>query len=130
MPRICVFDVNETLLDLRALDPQFVRVFGDVGVRQAWFTQMLQNAFVPPITGPSRVFGRLQPAALEMGAGGRDVRMVEEYDWDIGGGLRVGCAAALVARPGMVLDPLVERPDVVGADLLEVAEYILEREGR
>ncbi len=31
--------------------------------------------------------------------------------------------------PGMVLDPLVERPDVVGADLLEVAERILECEG-
>jgi hypothetical protein len=26
MPRICVFDVNETLLDLRALDSYFVRV--------------------------------------------------------------------------------------------------------
>lgn len=35
MPRICVFDVNETLLDLRALDPQFERVFGDASVRPA-----------------------------------------------------------------------------------------------
>lgn len=26
MPRICVFDVNETLLDLHALDPQFARI--------------------------------------------------------------------------------------------------------
>jgi hypothetical protein len=29
----------------------------------------------------------------------------------------------------MVLDPLVERPDIVGADLREVAEQILERDG-
>jgi hypothetical protein len=28
----------------------------------------------------------------------------------------------------MVLDPLVERPDVVGADLMEVADRILEAE--
>jgi len=35
MPRICVFDVNETLLDLRALDAQFARVFGDANLRQA-----------------------------------------------------------------------------------------------
>jgi 2-haloacid dehalogenase len=35
---------------------------------------------------------------------------------------------AFVARPGMVLDPLAERPDVVGADLREVADQILERE--
>ena len=33
MSRICVFDVNETLLDLRALDPHFERTFGDASVR-------------------------------------------------------------------------------------------------
>ncbi len=59
MPRICVFDVNETLLDLLALDPQFARVFSDASVRQAWFTQMLQGAFVTTITGPYRDFARL-----------------------------------------------------------------------
>jgi 2-haloacid dehalogenase len=37
MTRVCVFDVNETLLDLKALDAQFARVFGDANVRQAWF---------------------------------------------------------------------------------------------
>jgi 2-haloacid dehalogenase len=42
--------------------------------------------------------------------------------------MRAGCAAAFVARPGMVLDPLVERPDVIGVDLREVAESILEAE--
>ena len=34
MPRVCVFDVNETLLDLRALDPAFAQVFGDAAVRR------------------------------------------------------------------------------------------------
>ena len=29
MPRVIVFDVNETLLDVRALGPHFRRVFGD-----------------------------------------------------------------------------------------------------
>jgi 2-haloacid dehalogenase len=41
MSRICVFDVNETLLDLRALDSHFEHVFGDATVRQAWFAQLL-----------------------------------------------------------------------------------------
>jgi len=224
MPRICVFDVNETLLDLRALDVQFARVFGDAGVHQAWFTQMLQNAFVATITGPYRDFGQLGAAALDMVAARRsvtitqeekkailgemrrlpphpetqralahlrqagmrlvtltnstaqvaeaqmanaglsgyfeqifsadavqrlkpapeayrmvadrlgvaigDLRLIAAHAWDIAGALRVGCAAAFVARPGMVLDPLVERPDVVGGDVLEVAAHILEREGR
>ena len=34
-------------------------------------------------------------------------------------------AGAFVARPGKVLDPLAERPYVVGAELAEVADGIL-----
>ena len=32
--RIIVFDVNETLLDIGALTPQFQRLFGNAGVAQ------------------------------------------------------------------------------------------------
>ncbi len=67
--------------------------------------------------------------ADRLGVAIRDLRLIAAHAWDIAGALRAGCAAAFVARPGMVLDPLVERPDVVGADLREVAERILEREG-
>jgi hypothetical protein len=35
MRRVQVFDVNETLLDLAAMDLHFERVFGDAGVRPA-----------------------------------------------------------------------------------------------
>jgi len=222
MARVCVFDVNETLLDLGALDPHFERVFGDAGVRRAWFLQLLQSALVATVTGAYSDFGKIGGAALEMVAeregvnlsdedrqkilGGmrelpphpevtegldllRDaglrlatltnstqrvaeaqmensglhdyferilsadsvrrlkpapepyrmaaeslgveagqVRLVAAHAWDVAGALRAGCAAAFVARPGMVLDPLVERPDVVGADLREVADRILEIE--
>jgi hypothetical protein len=41
------------------------------------------------------------------------------------GAIYAGCAAAFVARPGMVLNPLFERPDVVGSDLREVTDEIL-----
>jgi 2-haloacid dehalogenase len=222
MARVCVFDVNETLLDLGALDPHFERAFGDAGVRRAWFSQLLQSAFVATITGAYSDFGTIGGAALEMVAeregvrlsdedkqkilggmgelpphpevaesldhlrdaglrlatltnstqqaaeaqmnnsGLRDyfeqvlsadaverlkpapepyrmaaqslgvevagIRLVTAHAWDVAGALRVGCAAAFVARPGMVLDPLVERPDVVGADLREVVDRILEIE--
>jgi 2-haloacid dehalogenase len=33
MPRVIVFDVNETLLDTRALDPLFTRIFGAARAR-------------------------------------------------------------------------------------------------
>jgi len=222
MARVCVFDVNETLLDLGALDPHFERVFGDAGVRRAWFLQLLQSALVATVTDTYSDFGQVGGAALEMVAeregvdlsdedrqkilggmrelpphpevpeslgrlrdaglrlatltnstqqvaeaqmetsGLRDyfeqilsadsvrrlkpapepyrmaaessgvevgqVRLVAAHAWDVAGAMRAGCAAAFVARPGMVLDPLVERPDVVGADLREVADRILEIE--
>ena|SRR3712207_2014544 len=224
MARVCVFDVNETLLDLGPLDPHFERVFGDAGVRRAWFLQLLQSALVATVTDAYSDFGQVGAAALEMVAeregvdvsdedrqkilGGmqelpphpevaksldrlrdaglrlatltnstrqvaeaqvgnselRDyfeqilsaddvkrlkpapepyrmaaeslgveidgVRLVAAHAWDVAGALRAGCAAAFVARPGMVLDPLVDRPDVVGADLRQVTDRILQIESR
>ena len=220
MKRVCVFDVNETLLDLAALDPLFERVFGDGAVRRLWFNQMLQSAFVSTITDAYVTFGeaagaalrmteerqgvevseddrqeiltglrnlpphpevaqsldrlreegfrlatltnstqevaeaqlenagltdrferilsadtakRLKPApapyrmaARSLGVPEREVRLVAAHAWDGAGALRAGCVAAFVAR--QPFDPLVERPDVVGGDLGEVAAGIIAAE--
>ena len=220
MKRVCVFDVNETLLDLAALDPLFERVFGDASVRRLWFNQMLQSAFVATMTDAYVTFGESAAAALRMteerqgaevseddrqeilsglrnlpphpevpesldrlleagfrlatltnstqevaeaqieNAGltdrfeqilsadtakrlkpapapyrmaaraleipERGMRLVAAHAWDVAGALRAGCAAAFVAR--QPFDPLVERPDVVGADLAEVADGIIAAE--
>lgn len=222
MQHICVFDVNETLLDLRALDPHFEQAFGDAQVRQAWFTQLLQTAFVSTLLGEYRDFGSIGASALEMIAmrqgvtltpqmrtrllqgmrqlpphadvwdglerlrdGGLrlvaltnsteqlaqeqiryaglhdyferifsadtvrrlkpapepyqmvaeqlgvvigQLRLIAVHSWDIAGALHAGCAGAFVSRNGMVLDPLFVPPDIVGADLREVADRILEKE--
>jgi 2-haloacid dehalogenase len=220
--RVLVFDVIETLLDLRALDPAFEAVFGDPAVRQQWFQQMLQSALVATVTDAYHDFTQLGRAALQMTAGRRgvelspedqqrilgtvrklpahpdvadglarlrdagfrmaaltnstaevaeaqleqaglrhffeqalsadmakrlkpareayhlaaqrlgaqpgDLRLIAAHAWDVTGAMRAGCAAAFVARPNMVLDPAGEQPDVVGADLREVAEAIIARE--
>jgi len=76
MARVCVFDVNETLLDLKALDEHFGRVFGDAGVRQVWFAQMIQSALVATVTDAYADFGALGGAALDMMAARRDIRLV------------------------------------------------------
>jgi 2-haloacid dehalogenase len=55
-----------------------------------------------------------------------DVRLVAAHAWDVAGALAAGCRAAFVARPGMVLSPMGEPPDIVGADVGEVAGRILE----
>jgi 2-haloacid dehalogenase len=60
-----VFDVNETLLDLAALDPHFERAFGDPGAREAWFQQLIQSALVTIATGRYHQFGTIAKAALD-----------------------------------------------------------------
>jgi 2-haloacid dehalogenase len=88
MSRIYVFDVNETLLDLHALDPLFAETFGDAVARREWFSQMLQLAFVSTITHEYRDFGMLGAAALEMLASRRGLSLQTERRNALLGGLR------------------------------------------
>ena len=219
MPNVIVFDVNETMLDLQALDPHFARVFGDANVRRQWFQQFVQNFLITIVLGRYVEFGTVGRGALDMvaerlgkkltdddrkrilgtirelppypevreslerlkAAGLRlgtltnstrqvaevqmqnaglidlfehvlsadevkrlkpaaepyrmaaerfgvpisEVRLVAAHAWDVAGAISVGCKAAFVARPGMVLDPLHAQPDIVGRDLREVATKII-----
>ena len=68
-------------------------------------------------------------AAERLGVPVGEVRLIAAHAWDIAGATQAGCATAFVARPGKVLDPLVERPEIVGANLTEVAEAILTVDG-
>ena len=61
-----VFDVNETLLDLRALDPAFAEHFGPGNFRTEWFNELLKLAFVTTIVGRYSDFGIIGRAALEV----------------------------------------------------------------
>lgn len=67
-------------------------------------------------------------AAKCLGVGTGGIRLVAAHSWDVVGAMSAGCAAAFIARPGMVLDPLGETPDVTGADLRQVADRILDVE--
>ena len=68
MATVLAFDVNETLLDLRALDPLFDDVLGDAALRPQWFATMLQLSFVGGLTGHYVDFSTAQRAALRMTA--------------------------------------------------------------
>lgn len=67
-PLVVTFDVNETLLDLAALDPLFEEHLGSATLRQTWFATMLQVAFVGGLTGRYVDFTSAQTAALHMTA--------------------------------------------------------------
>jgi len=51
-PSICVFDVNETLLDIEHLAPLFQRLFGDGKILREWFGQLILYSNVITLSGP------------------------------------------------------------------------------
>ena len=91
MPRWCVFDVNETLLDVAPLDPFFARLFGDAQarqVRQEWFEQMIQSALTSTVIGAYVPFGTIGGAALSMGANRRSVSLPPDAISELTQGIR------------------------------------------
>lgn len=88
MPRTIVFDVNETLLDLSALDPLFEKHFGDAAVRGEWFTQVLLTAMTTTLVGEYADFAQVGAAALGMVAERRKVRLSDEQVKEILQGMR------------------------------------------
>ena len=78
---VLAFDVNETLLDLRALDAPFAAAFGDAALRPQWFALMLQVAFVGGLTRSYVDFTTAQRSALAMLAKRQKVTLsVEQQD--------------------------------------------------
>ena len=78
MPMVCVFDVNETLLDVAALDPFFAGLFGETGTRGEWFEQMIQSALTSTVTDSYADFATVGGAALRMIAARRSVTLPAE----------------------------------------------------
>ena len=53
------------------------------------------------------------------------VRLVAAHSWDVSGALAAGAKAAFVARQGLVPSPIGTQPDLVVADLRELARYLV-----
>ena len=68
MPRVIVFDLMGTLLDLRALDTYFERFFEDAAVRKEWFMQTLQLAMTATLTNAYEDFRVQADTGLEITA--------------------------------------------------------------
>ncbi len=79
MRPILLFDVNETLLDLRALDTHFEEKLGSAALRPLWFAQMLQLSFVGGLIHRYINFTDAQLAALDMVAERANV-VISEVD--------------------------------------------------
>jgi len=66
VPSICVFDVNETLLDIEFIGPLFQRLFGDSKVLRDWFGQLILYSEAITLSGPYTTFFTLGQGVLKM----------------------------------------------------------------
>jgi 2-haloacid dehalogenase len=78
MRPVIAFDLNGTVLDLSALDPYFLRTFGDAEARREWFIELIQSTMVVTITGSFVDFPTLGKNALETLAARRDAMLGSE----------------------------------------------------
>ncbi len=78
MPRVIVFDIIGTLLNLQTMDPHFERFFGDAAVRKEWFTQTLQLGMAAVLTNSYEDFGVHADTGLEITARRYKVSMLGE----------------------------------------------------
>jgi 2-haloacid dehalogenase len=88
MAKTIVFDVNETMLDLRALDPIFQRHFGDASVRGQWFGQVLLTSMTITLVGDYADFAKVGGAALAMVCERRGVSLGDAERGEIVKGMR------------------------------------------
>src|SRR5258708_5873805 len=77
-PKVLVFDVNQTMLDLNALRPQFARVFGDGKLLDEWFPLLLHYSLVVTVADAYADFGTVGRAVLEMLASTKGVKLSSE----------------------------------------------------
>jgi 2-haloacid dehalogenase len=63
--------------------------------------------------------------ARELGVDPQEICLVAAHDWDVTGAMAAGWSAAFVARPRMVLNPLLPKPPIIGATVLDVAQQII-----
>jgi 2-haloacid dehalogenase len=76
---LAVFDVNETLLDLAALDDMFAELTGSAAARQEWFDLLIHTALTVTATGAYRPFAEIAGACLTT-VGARYGRTVTQAD--------------------------------------------------
>ncbi len=87
-PRTLVFDVNETLLDLKGLGPAFAEVFGSTEPMGEWFARMLHGSLVANATNRYRPFGLIGTEALVTLAQKRGVELHPDRAVEIVAGMR------------------------------------------
>jgi 2-haloacid dehalogenase len=78
-PKVIIFDVNETLLDLETMRTSIGKALaGNENLTPLWFSTMLHHSLVTTVTGDFQDFGKIGVAALMMVAQNNDIEITEE----------------------------------------------------
>ena len=78
-PKVIIFDVNETLLDLETMRTSIGEALdGQEELTTLWFSTMLHRSLVTTVTGDYQDFGKIGVAALMMVAQNNDIEITEE----------------------------------------------------
>jgi len=75
---LIVFDVNETLLDLRTMEPTFQRIFDDKSAMRLWFANLVLYSVVLTLAGSYVSFTDIGSAVMKMLADTRGIKIKEE----------------------------------------------------
>lgn len=92
---LCVFDVNETLLDLAALDEFFAGLTGTPEARPEWFSLLIHSALTLTAARAYRPFGEIAAACLPPVAARHGRTATRDHQRELGERLR-----RLPAHPG------------------------------
>ncbi len=125
-----VFGMNETMLDMSALDPAFAEIFVGDGpeLRKQWFNQLLQLLMTASITGNYRNFDALADDSLRMLAALRgkeltsaDLSVLTDAQGRIRAYSDVGPGLARLKEAGLTLATLTNSTESSAYRLLENA---------
>jgi 2-haloacid dehalogenase len=72
---LIVFDVNETLLDLRVMEPTFERIFGGKDTMRLWFANLILYSASLTLAGCYVPFTDIGSAVMKMLADTRGIKI-------------------------------------------------------
>ena len=80
---LIVFDVNETLLDLTAMEPTFERIFKDKGAMRFWFANLIMYSAALTVAGCYVPFTDIGSAVMKMLADTRGIKIGDAEKKDL-----------------------------------------------
>ena len=122
---VVVFDVNETLSDMRPLADRFTDVGAPGHLAPLWFAGLLRDAFEAVLSVQDAGVWKPAPgsyayAAQVCGVAPGDLVLTAVHPWDIDGAARAGLRTAYVDRTGAPYPAYCRRPDHTVTDLADL----------